>query len=136
MFSSARVRIREVRQPLLRMYGSQDAARRYLHRADRRFDLRGGILRLFGSRNAACRALRGERQRHDRHEVFPGLHRPEGRTIAHVRRFDQKTKTLSYLFDGCTALETIAVDAFSGLAASATTFMYAFQDCTSLQEVP
>lgn len=47
-----------------------------------------------------------------------------------------KTKTLSYLFDGCTSLETIAVDAFSGLAASSTTFMYAFQDCTSLQEVP
>ena len=47
-----------------------------------------------------------------------------------------KTKTLSYLFDGCTALETIAADAFSKLAASSTTFMYAFQDCTSLQEVP
>lgn len=47
-----------------------------------------------------------------------------------------KTKTLSYLFSGCTALESIAPDAFSGLKAASTTFMYAFEDCSSLKEIP
>ena len=47
-----------------------------------------------------------------------------------------KTKTLSYLFSGCTSLERIAPDAFSGLKAPSTTFMYAFEKCTSLKEIP
>ena len=47
-----------------------------------------------------------------------------------------KTKTLSYLFSGCTSLESIAPDAFSGLKAPSTTFMYAFEKCTSLKEIP